>query len=157
MIWPSPMMVRSGSATRPSAWKTPNKACPAGPSGRTAICRIGADGTAVRVIDMAQPAGLAFSPDGRTFYASQTPEHGEGEVAIFAFDRHGDTLSNRRLFARVPQAFPMASPSTGAAGCGAVRKSVSSCSMPKPGTSRLSPRRTCAATAPSTPTSDGCS
>jgi len=75
-------------------------------SGRTAICRISADGTAVRVIDMAQPNGLAFSPDGRIFYASQTPEHGEGQVAIFAFDRHGKTLSNRRLFARVPQGIP---------------------------------------------------
>ena len=53
-------------------------------SGRTAICRIGNDGMVRRMIDMAQPNGLAFSPDQRTLYASQTPEHGEGEVAIYS-------------------------------------------------------------------------
>ncbi|MEG3089854.1 SMP-30/gluconolactonase/LRE family protein [Sphingomonas sp. PB1R3] len=75
-------------------------------SGRTAICRIGTDGAARRMVDMAQPNGLAFSPDGRILYASQTPEHGEGEVAIFAFDWDGEALSNRRRFATVAEGIP---------------------------------------------------
>ncbi len=75
-------------------------------SGRTAICRIGADGVARRMVDMAQPNGLAFSPDGETLYASQTPEHGEGEIAIFAFDWDGASLSNRRRFATVAEGVP---------------------------------------------------
>lgn len=75
-------------------------------SGRTAICRVGADGAARRMADMTQPNGLAFSPDGRTLYASQTPEHGEGEAAIFAFDWDGATLTNRRRFAQVREGIP---------------------------------------------------
>jgi len=75
-------------------------------SGRTAICRIGADGVAHRIVDMVQPNGLGFSPDGRIFYGSQTPEHGEGEVAIYAFDRDGARLSNRRRFAIVAEGIP---------------------------------------------------
>lgn len=75
-------------------------------SGRTAICRIGPDGMARRLIDMAQPNGLAFSPDGRTFYASQTPEHGEGEIAIYAFDWDGETLSRQRPFVKVAEGIP---------------------------------------------------
>jgi gluconolactonase len=75
-------------------------------SGRTAICRIDEDGTVRRMVDMAQPNGLAFSPDRRTFYASQTPEHGEGEVAIYAFDWDGTTLSNRRRFATMAEGIP---------------------------------------------------
>ncbi len=55
---------------------------------------------------MMQPNGLAFSPDGRTLYASQTPEHGEGDVAIFTFDWDGVTLSNKRRFATVPEGIP---------------------------------------------------
>lgn len=84
--------------------ENPKQGVPSRPaSGRTAICRIGTDGIAHRVVDMVQPNGLAFSPDGRTVYASQTPEHGEGEVAIFAFDRDGARLSNRRRFTAVPE------------------------------------------------------
>lgn len=75
-------------------------------SGRTAICRIGEDGMVRRMIDMTQPNGLAFSPDGCTFYASQTPEHGEGEVAIHAFDWDGTALSNQRRFATVDDGIP---------------------------------------------------
>lgn len=70
-------------------------------SKRTAICRLDPDGRVQRIVDLAQPNGLAFSPNGRTFYASQTPEHGEAEVAIYAFDRDCDRLSNRRRFAAV--------------------------------------------------------
>jgi gluconolactonase len=75
-------------------------------SGQTAICRIGPDGAAQRMIDMAQPNGLAFSPDGHILYASQTPEHGKGDVAIYAFDWDGETLSNRRRFATVAKGLP---------------------------------------------------
>lgn len=75
-------------------------------SGRTAICRIGNDGAVRRMADMAQPNGLAFSPDQRIFYASQTPEHGEGEVAIHAFDWDGTRLSNRRPFVTVAEGIP---------------------------------------------------
>jgi len=75
-------------------------------SGRTALCRIGVDGAVQRMADMMQPNGLAFSPDGRTLYASQTPEHGEGDVAIFTFDWDGATLSNKRRFATVPDGIP---------------------------------------------------
>jgi gluconolactonase len=87
--------------------ENPKQGVPAKPdSMRTSICRIGMDGVAHRVVDMVQPNGLAFSPDGRTFYASQTPEHGEAEVAIFSFDREGETLTNRRRFAVMPQGIP---------------------------------------------------
>lgn len=75
-------------------------------SGRTAICRIEPDGAARRMVDMAQPNGLAFSPDGRILYASQTPENGEEEIAIHAFDWDGETLSNRRRFATVAEGIP---------------------------------------------------
>ncbi|WP_438381395.1 SMP-30/gluconolactonase/LRE family protein [Asaia sp. BMEF1] len=75
-------------------------------SGRTSICCLGRDGITRRVADMTQPNGVAFSPDNRIFYASQTPEHGEGEIAIFAFDRLGNRLSNRRRFATVPHGIP---------------------------------------------------
>ncbi|MEN2746771.1 SMP-30/gluconolactonase/LRE family protein [Sphingomonas sp. T9W2] len=75
-------------------------------SRRTAICRIGEDGVVRRMTDMTQPNGLAFSPDGRIFYASQTPEHGEGEVAIHAFDWDGTALSNQRRFATVDDGIP---------------------------------------------------
>ncbi len=75
-------------------------------SGRTAICRLGPDRQVQRLVDMVQPNGLGFSPDGRTFYASQTPEHGEGEIGIFAFDRDGARLARRRLFVQVPEGIP---------------------------------------------------
>lgn len=87
--------------------ENPKQGVPTRPdSARTSICRIGTDGVAHRVVDMVQPNGLAFSPDGRIFYASQTPEHGEGEVAIFAFDRDGAHLTNRRHFASMPEGIP---------------------------------------------------
>lgn len=75
-------------------------------SGRTAICRVDTNGVARRMVDMTQPNGLAFSADGNTLYASQTPEHGEGEIAIFAFDWDGASLSNRRHFATVADGIP---------------------------------------------------
>ncbi len=75
-------------------------------SGKTSVCCIGSDGITHRVADMTQPNGVAFSPDERVFYASQTPEHNEGEIAIFAFDREGPRLSNRRRFAVVPHGIP---------------------------------------------------
>ena len=87
--------------------ENPKQGVPAQADGhRTSICRIGTDGVAHRVIDMVQPNGLAFSPDGRTFYASQTPEHGEGEVAIFAFHREGARLTDRRRFVTMPEGIP---------------------------------------------------
>lgn len=75
-------------------------------SGQTAICRISTNGVTHRVVEIVQPNGLGFSPDGGTFYVSQTPQHGEGEVAIFAFDWDGEHLAGRRRFAVVPEGIP---------------------------------------------------
>ena len=87
--------------------ENPSQGVPASSeSGRTALCRIDADGVARRVVDMVQPNGLAFSPDGRILYVSQTPLNGEGEVAIFAFDYRDGEVANQRRFATVAKGIP---------------------------------------------------
>ncbi|MCC4621003.1 SMP-30/gluconolactonase/LRE family protein [Xanthomonas cassavae CFBP 4642] len=49
------------------------------------------------------PNGLAFSPDERVLYVSQTPEHGPGTPEITAFDWHDGALHDPRRFAVVPE------------------------------------------------------
>jgi sugar lactone lactonase YvrE len=64
---------------------------------RAALYRY-AGGAFERVLDGAVTSnGLAFSPDGRTMYWSDTPRH---EVTAFDFDGASGTLSRRRVLAR---------------------------------------------------------
>ena len=53
--------------------------------------------------DISVSNGLAWSPDGRTLYWSDTQQH-----TVFAFDFDGDagTLSRQRVFARFPRKTP---------------------------------------------------
>lgn len=65
--------------------------------------------TLTAVAEMDQPNGLAFSPDGSVLYISQTVDEQRG--GIFAFDvvadgSAGQTLTNRRDYASVPQGLP---------------------------------------------------
>ncbi|KAI9652833.1 MAG: hypothetical protein M1831_006358 [Alyxoria varia] len=60
-----------------------------------------------------KPNGIAFSPDFKTVYVTDTGrssgdgvEHPELPAAIYAFDRIGSTLQNRRLFARPSTGIP---------------------------------------------------
>ena len=76
-------------------------------SGRTSICRLAPGASeAERLADLTQPNGVGFSPDGTVFYASQTPPDQKSEIGIYAFDRIGQSLGERRLFARVPEGLP---------------------------------------------------
>ncbi len=53
--------------------------------------------------DISVSNGLAWSPDGRTMYWSDTQAH---SVFAFDFDGAGGSLSNRRLFASFPRKLP---------------------------------------------------
>ena len=61
-----------------------------------------------RMADFEQPNGLAFSPDGRTLYVSDTSQGSIGDKhEIAAFDvAPGGALSNRRLFRRIDPGLP---------------------------------------------------
>lgn len=64
------------------------------------IYLIDTDGTVQRVAttpDVVKPNGLEISPDGKTFYAADTPPAGSAEARLVAFDIAEDgTLSNAR-------------------------------------------------------------
>ncbi len=73
------------------------------------------DGSLRRMADFEQPNGLAFAPDGRTLYVSDTalslgeiPNAGTGKThEIIAFDVAADgALSNRRLFCHTDHGYP---------------------------------------------------
>ncbi|MEG9529518.1 MAG: SMP-30/gluconolactonase/LRE family protein [Hyphomicrobiales bacterium] len=67
-----------------------------------------ATGTVRRMVDLGQPNGLAFAPDGRTFYVSDTSrtEGGDGHM-IYAFPVLDDSsLGERRVFAEVEPGVP---------------------------------------------------
>lgn len=73
------------------------------------------DGSLTRKADFEQPNGVAFSPDGRTLYVSDTalslgeiPNAGTGKThEIIAFDvGENGTLSNRRLFCHTDHGYP---------------------------------------------------
>jgi len=60
-----------------------------------------------RMADFEQPNGLAFSPDGRVLYVSDTSRAGDGgRHEIQAFDVTGLELSNRRVFCRIENGIP---------------------------------------------------
>lgn len=68
-----------------------------------------ADGTLLRAADFEQPNGLAFSPDGRVLYVSDTSraKREDGLHGIYAFDvEDGRALRNRRLFREVEPGVP---------------------------------------------------
>jgi sugar lactone lactonase YvrE len=63
-----------------------------------ALYRLDPDGTVTRLLgDALTLNGAAVSPDGRTFYLSDTPSH-----EIGAYDLHEGALSNRRVFHAFP-------------------------------------------------------
>ncbi len=64
-----------------------------------ALYRYGAGGLARMAGDITVSNGLAFSPDGRTLYWSDTFSH---RVFAFDFDGSDGTLSRQRLFAEFP-------------------------------------------------------
>ncbi|MCL1499732.1 SMP-30/gluconolactonase/LRE family protein [Xanthomonas nasturtii] len=82
----------------------PSQGCP-GPQelDHHSVYRLPPDGGALqRMVSLDHPNGLAFSPDQRVLYVSQTPEGGPGGPEITAFDWHDGALHNRRRFAVVP-------------------------------------------------------
>lgn len=73
------------------------------------VFRIAPDGAlAVAADGFEQPNGLAFSPDERVLYVSDTSgaSRPEGKREVRAFDVRDGRLSNERLFATVPSGVP---------------------------------------------------
>lgn len=67
-----------------------------------------ADGSVRRMADLGQPNGLAFAPDGRTLYVSDTSrtEGGDGHT-IYAFPvREDRSLGEPRVFAEIEPGVP---------------------------------------------------
>ncbi len=66
------------------------------------------DGTLRRMADFDQPNGVAFAPDGRTLYVSDTSRSIGGPThEVLAFDVGADgALSNRRVFCRTDHGVP---------------------------------------------------
>ncbi|MHC2018952.1 SMP-30/gluconolactonase/LRE family protein [Methylobacterium sp. CM6247] len=67
-----------------------------------------ANGEVGRMADLGQPNGLAFAPDGRTLYVSDTSRtEGDKGHTIYAFPVRDDaTLGERRVFAEVEPGVP---------------------------------------------------
>ena len=67
-----------------------------------------ASGACRRVADLGEPNGLAFAPDGRTLYVSDTSRtHGGDGHTIYAFAVGDDQgLGDRRVFAQVEPGIP---------------------------------------------------
>ncbi|APO96295.1 SMP-30/gluconolactonase/LRE family protein [Xanthomonas vesicatoria] len=83
----------------------PSQGCP-GPQelGHHGVYRLPPDGDALQCMArLDHPNGLAFSPDERVLYVSQTPETGPGAPEITAFDWRDGALHDPRRFAVVPQ------------------------------------------------------
>ncbi|WP_022970739.1 SMP-30/gluconolactonase/LRE family protein [Xanthomonas maliensis] len=92
----------------PFGLRKPSQGCPAPAElDHHSVYRLPADGGALqRMVDLNHPNGLAFSPDERTLYVSQTPEQGEGTPEITAFDWRDGALHRQRRFACVPEGLP---------------------------------------------------
>ncbi len=85
----------------------PSQGCP-GPQelDHHGVYRLPPDGSALQcMVSLDHPNGLAFSPDERVLYVSQTPEGGPTTPEITAFDWRDGALHNRRRFAVVPDGF----------------------------------------------------
>ncbi len=68
------------------------------------ISCVEADGSSTRMLtDMSITNSIAFSPDGRTFYCTDTRKH---LIWAFACDPDGPTLSNQRVFSEVTEGGP---------------------------------------------------
>ncbi|WP_349656891.1 SMP-30/gluconolactonase/LRE family protein [Xanthomonas sp. 10-10] len=86
----------------------PSQGCP-GPQelGHHGLYRLPPDGGALHCMArLDHPNGLAFSPDERVLYVSQTPETGSGEQEIIAMDWRDGALHDPRRFAVVPEGLP---------------------------------------------------
>ncbi len=86
----------------------PSQGCP-GPQelGHHGLYRLPPDGGALHCMArLDHPNGLAFSPDERVLYVSQTPETGAGEQEIIALDWRDGALHDPRRFAVVPEGLP---------------------------------------------------
>ncbi len=66
------------------------------------VFRCGPDGQDLRpvVLDVEEPNGLAFSPDGRTLYVASSSAH---EPVVRAYDVDGTRVKNGRVFVRLDQ------------------------------------------------------
>ena len=89
----------------------PDQGYPAEPelSHRSVYRFVPEDGALLRAADFEQPNGLAFSPDGRVLYVSDTSraEREDGTHGIYAFDvEDGKVLRNRRLFREMEPGIP---------------------------------------------------
>ncbi|KLD71414.1 SMP-30/gluconolactonase/LRE family protein [Xanthomonas pisi] len=86
----------------------PSQGCP-GPQelGHHGLYRLPPDGGALHCMArLDHPNGLAFSPDERVLYVSQTPETGAGEQEIIALDWRDGALHDPHRFAVVPEGVP---------------------------------------------------
>lgn len=78
-------------------------------SGNFIFCYDPADGSLHKASDFMQdPNGLAFSPDERLLYVSDTSaaRHAGGKHQIVVFDVHGKQLANPRVFADIAPGLP---------------------------------------------------
>ena len=85
----------------------PQQGCPATPDlDHRSVYRFEpASGTLTRMADLEEPNGLAFSPDEKILYVSDTPADLHRHE-ILAFDVVGSELRNRRSFAVVSPGMP---------------------------------------------------
>jgi gluconolactonase len=88
---------------------SPRQGCPAEPEleHRSLYRFVEATGELTRVADFDQPNGLAFSPDGRTLYVSDTAagEGGPHEIIAFSVDENS-ALSGRQTFRVIEPGVP---------------------------------------------------
>jgi D-xylonolactonase len=65
------------------------------------LYRLGTDGTLTEVLGgIGCSNGMGFTPDGRGMYYTDT---GRREISVFDYDENTGAISNRRVFARVPE------------------------------------------------------
>ncbi|MET3146671.1 UNVERIFIED_ORG: gluconolactonase [Xanthomonas axonopodis] len=86
----------------------PSQGCPGSQElDHHGVYRLPPDGGALQyMVGLDHPNGLAFSPDERVLYVSQTPEGGPTSPEITAFDWRDGALHNRLRFAVVPDGLP---------------------------------------------------
>jgi len=84
----------------------PRQGCPAAPElGHRSVYRfVESTGTLTRMADLEMPNGLAFSPDGRTLYVSDTDE-ARHHIVAFTVGADG-ALGDRRIFRVIEPGLP---------------------------------------------------